>query len=197
MIGELLLFGSLAFTVLIPVIGDNPNDVLSRRRLPSRSAGGAFLLGARYLGLGTLPTNASRPLWIIRSGATDGAPPWPVARTATGQGARVEAAVAPAAVESAARRGEGADGRTCRRAFWARTAGRRRRRARGKFRAVFGPCRIGRTVPEKKADCLCRYERATFGTASFRACVRANATATASVVRVIRAMDIASIRISC
>lgn len=28
MIGELLLFGSLASVVLIPLIGDNPNDVL-------------------------------------------------------------------------------------------------------------------------------------------------------------------------
>lgn len=40
MIVELLLFGSLAFIVLIPVIGDNPNDVLREQRLarvPARS----------------------------------------------------------------------------------------------------------------------------------------------------------------
>lgn len=34
MIGGLLLFGSLAFVVLIPLIGDNPNDMLSEAGAP-------------------------------------------------------------------------------------------------------------------------------------------------------------------
>lgn len=38
MIVELLLFGSLALIVLIPVIGDNPNDVLRGKRLARASA---------------------------------------------------------------------------------------------------------------------------------------------------------------
>lgn len=37
MIVELLLFGSLAFIVLIPVIGDNPNDILNGNRLARAS----------------------------------------------------------------------------------------------------------------------------------------------------------------